>query len=649
MFDLFRKSEKTKKYFMGGILVFVSASMLLYLVPNYNNGSSSSDVVVAKVGGEEITEAEARKMIESQTRGKQIPAEIIPNYVPQIIDEMISDRALAYEARKLGFQVSDQDVADYLRQNFPGLFQDGKFVGNDVYASMLAQQGVTIDQFESEIKRTMLVGKLREVAIEGSVVTPAQIEQEYRKKNDQIQLQYVKVTQDKYKKDAEPTEQEMQQYFKTNAARYQDPEKKNLVLLIADGAKIAESLTPTDQDLQVMYNENQASFRVPERVHVRHILLMTQGKPASDDAKIKAKAEDLVKQLRAGADFAAMAKKNSEDNQGPDGGSAAKGGDLGWVTRGQMVGEFEKATFSLKPMVISDPVKTQYGYHIIQVLAREDARLKPFPEVKDDLAKQWKQQRVNAMMQKISDNVEAALQKDPAHPDKVAADLGMEVVHADGVAPGQVVPEVGASPDFDHAIASLKVGEVSQPVSPAANKVVVAELTGVVPAHPATFDEVKTQVHDSMLNSKLAHMVQDKAKELADAAKANGGDLAKAAKAMGLEVKTTELFKRQAPVEGLGSANYFDDAFTTAVGTVLNPIPMPEATVVVKVVQHADADMSKLPEQRDQIRESLKGDMARERNTIFETGLIDRLTKDGVIKMHPDVVARIISSFRTSS
>jgi peptidyl-prolyl cis-trans isomerase D len=300
-------------------------------------------------------------------------------------------------------------------------------------------------------------------------------------------------------------------------------------------------------------------------------------------------------------------------------------------------------------MVISDPVKTQYGYHIIQVLAHEDARLKPFAEVKDDIAKQWKAQRLSDIMQKISDKAQAALQKDPDHPEKVAADLGMEVVHADGVAPGQAAPGVGISADFDQAIASLKKGEVSQTVSPAANKVVVAEVTAIVPAHPATFDEVKTGIHDTMVNGKLARLVQEKSKALADAAKANGGDLAKAAKAMGLEVKTTELFKRAATVDGLGSANYFDDAFKSPAGSVLNPVPMPDATVVAKLAQHAEADMSQLPAARGQIVESLKSERARERNTIFETGLLERLTKDGVVKLHPDVVARIVASFHTGS
>jgi peptidyl-prolyl cis-trans isomerase D len=552
---------------------------------------------------------------------------------------------MEYEAHKLGLEISDKDVADYLRVNFPNLFPDGKFVGKDVYAAMLAQQSdMTIDQFEADLKRQMLVGKLHEVAIEGSVVTPQEVEKEFHKKNDQISLQYVKLAQDKFKKEVEPSNDEMMQYYKTNAATYQDPESKNLVILIADGAKLAANINPTDNELQVAYTQNQANFRSPEHVNVRHILLMTQGKPAADEAKIKAQADDLVKQLRAGANFVDMVKKYSEDP-----GSKDKGGEYDNVVKGQMDPNFEKAAFSQKPMAIGDPVKSAYGYHIIQVLTHEDARVKPFPEVKDDLAKAWKDARVSGMMEKISDQAQKALQKDPDHPEKVAADLGMDVVRADNIGPGQVVPAIGPSPEFDQAISGLKKGDVSQAVSPAANKVVIAEVTGVNPAHAAPFDEVKTKVHDAMVDFRLRKKVQDVAKQLSDTAKADGGDLAKAAKSLGLEVKTTELFKRGATVDGLGSANYFDDAFNDQIGTVLNPVPLPDATVVAKVAGRVDANMALLPATRGEIVESLKGDKARERNTIFEAGLVERLEKEGVVKLHPEVVERIISSFRSGS
>ena len=145
-------------------------------------------------------------------------------------------------------------------------------------------------------------------------------------------------------------------------------------MLVADQAKLEAGVNPTDADLQRIYTQNQEAFRTPERVKVRHILLKTQGKPAGRRSQAsRPRREDLLKQIKGGADFAELAKKNSEDP-----GSAANGGDLGdWITHGQMVPEFDKAAFTLKPGQTSDLVKTQYGYHIVQVLAAPGRRRAP--------------------------------------------------------------------------------------------------------------------------------------------------------------------------------------------------------------------------------------------------------------------------------
>src|ERR1017187_4647127 len=162
MFDLFRlgNREKLKKFGMVALLLMVSASMLLYLVPNYDRNSGSGDTVVAQVGKETVTEAEVRRTIQNLTKGRQLPAEVLPNYVPEMISQIITEHAMAYEADRLGLQVTDQDVADALRQNYSGLFPEGKFVGKDVYAAMLAQEGTTIEQFEGHLKRDMLIARL---------------------------------------------------------------------------------------------------------------------------------------------------------------------------------------------------------------------------------------------------------------------------------------------------------------------------------------------------------------------------------------------------------------------------------------------------------------------------------------------------------
>jgi peptidyl-prolyl cis-trans isomerase D len=643
MFDLFRSREKSVRILLGALLVLVALSMLTYLVPNYNTGTNTSDMIVAEIGKDDvITLPEVQRLIQNTVRGRQLPPDILPNYVPTMVDQMVTEHALAYEATRLGFQVTDADLADTIRQTAPGLFPDGRFVGRDAYANMLAQQSISIAEFESDLRRQILIMRLREVAIEGTIVTPLEIEQAYRKKNEKIKIEYVKIPNDKYRAEAQPSAADMQNFYKANNARYLTKETKNLVILIADPAKMEQAATPADSDLRRMYSQNLDSFRTPERIKVRHILLKTDGKAASEDPKIRAKAEDLLKQIRGGADFAALAKKNSEDT-----GSAVNGGAMpDWVTRGQTVPEFEKVAFSLKPGQTSDLVKTQYGYHIIQVLQHEDARLRPFEEAKAELIVQAKKQSANDAMNRISDTGQAELQKDPAHPETVAASLNMQLVRVDGFKAGQTVNEIGASPDFDQAVAALKKGEVSQTLALPDNKVALALVTDVTAPRPQTFEEVQNQIRDAIVQNRLTLVVQDHAKELVEKAKSMGGDLGKAAKTMGLEAKTSGEIDRLGSVEGLGSASYIQEGFTRPDGTVFGPISTPDAVVVAKVLQHTDPDLSKLPEQRVALRDEIKGQKGRDRNSLFETGLRDALIKQGKIKIHQDVINRLLASYR---
>ena len=157
MFDLFRSRDKAVRILLGGLLVLVAFSMLTYLVPNYNTGSTGSDTVVAEVGKDTITLAETQRLIQATVRGRQLPPEILPTYIPQMVEQMVTERAMAMEAERLGLQVTDAEMADAIRQMVPSLFPDGKFVGKEAYASMLAQQNMTIDQFESDLRRQVAI------------------------------------------------------------------------------------------------------------------------------------------------------------------------------------------------------------------------------------------------------------------------------------------------------------------------------------------------------------------------------------------------------------------------------------------------------------------------------------------------------------
>ncbi len=558
-----------------------------------------------------------------------------------MVQEAITDKALAYQARQLGLEVSDADLAFTIRQTLPNFFPDGKFIGKQAYAAMLAQQDLTIEQFESDMKRQILVQRLRDIAVEGTVVTPQEIEAEYKKKNEKIKIQYVKLLSDKFKAEAAPSADEIQKYFQANTAKFSVPEKKNLVVLLADQAKMAAALTPTDQELESIYNMNKQQFQTPERVQVVHILVNTQGKSPAEDAQLKAKADDILKQVRSGANITDLVKKFSDDP-----GKVQNNGEY-WVQRDSgMVPEFKDAAFRLKPGE-SDIIKTTYGYHVMKVLKHEDAHLRSFAEAKADLANQWKSQRVGYYMQQISDKAQSELQKDPTHPERVAAEYNMQLIQANNIGPDATIPEIGTNADFNQSIAGLKVNEVSQPVALPGNKLALAVVTGVVPARPETLDEAKDSIKETLTATRLSRLVQEKANDLMSKAKSMGGDLEKAAKSMGLEVKTSNDFGRNDTVEGLGTATYLQDGFRTADGGMFGPIAIPDGQVVAKVVQHVAPDMSQLDAQRSQIRDDLKSQKARDRNSLFEAGVRETLIKQGKLKVNQQELQKLIASYQT--
>jgi hypothetical protein len=171
----------------------------------------------------------------------------------------------------------------------------------------------------------------------------------------------------------------------------------------------------------------------------------------------------------------------------------------------------------------------------------------------------------------------------------------------------------------------------------------------VIPARPSSFEEVQNQIRDLMIQSRSAAAVQKHANELVETAKAMGGDLAKAAKSMGLDTKTSNEIDRAGNIEGIGMASYVSEGFTKPDGAVFGPVSLPDGgTIVAKVLSHAGVDLSQLPAQRSIVRDEIKSQRARERNTLFESGVKDMLIKQGKIKIHQDVINRLIGNYRTS-
>lgn len=642
MFDLFRSRDKAMRYMLGGVLGLVALSMVITLIPGYGSSTRAPEQVVAEVAGEPITYREVQTLISQMTKNRQFPPEMIQMYLPQLVDQMVAERVLAYQAKRMGFEVSEEELATALRSMLSQLMPNGEF-NKDAYTRFIAEQGLTVQEFENNIRKNLLLLKLRNLTLEGVVVTPAEIEREYKRRHDQIKIDYIAYDPSKVKSSVSVSQAEVQDFFNKNKANFKTNEKRTFDVLLADEAKFAAAMTLPDAELRKYYDTNKDQFRTPDRVHVRHILISTMNKSKEDAAKAEAKANDLLKQIKAGADFAELAKKNSEDP-----GSAPKGGDLDWVVRGQTVKQFEDAAFSLPVKQTSNVIKTEYGYHILQVLEKENARVKPFDEVKDQIANERKKQFVYDRMQQSIDQARTALAKSPSQAAQIAQQYNLTRIHAEKQDPRESIPELGTSQEVIAAIAPLKAGEVSQVFQVGQNKLAIAAVTEVIAPRQAEFAEVQDQVRKQLIDQKGNEAVNKATQEATQKLLTANGDLARVAKELGTEVKTSKPFGADQAVEGLGPSTYLQDAFVKPVGGVVGPTSIDGKLVLAKVVEKLPADASKLDAAaREDLVVSLKRKKAGERRELFEDGLITQLVKDGKVKKFPDAIQRLGSSYRS--
>jgi len=638
MFDLFRSRAKAVRIMLGAMLAIVALSMLLYLIPGtgITAADSSADQVVAEIGKSTVTVGQVQQQLRNALQNRRLPPEFASTYIPQLVDQAIAERAVSYEAQQLGIRVSDRDLADTLR-SFPFAT-----LPMDQYQQYVEQQyGTTVPDFEENVRVLTYEDALNMIVTEGIIVTPAEAQAEYRKRYEKLKVDYIGFSASKVMADLKPTPEELNAYYAKNKGFYKVPETRNVQLIVADQAKVADTIQITDAQIQDYYNAHKDEYRTPERVHARHILLSTANKPKDEVPKIQAQAEALDKQVKAGGDFADLAKKNSQDP-----GSAQKGGDLGWVSRGQMVKNFEDAVFTLKPNEISNVVPTEYGFHIIQVLEKQPAHLQSLDEVKPAIVATLKNQTVFDRMQELADKAHAALAKAPQNAQQIASQLNLDFVDLPAYAPGAPMAQLGTDAQAGAAIQALKPGEVSD-VLQVGNKLAVAEVASLLPSHPAEMAEVESQVRTAYLQGEANRIVTEKAAKAAELLKQNGGDLGAAAKATGGEVKSTDFFTRSGAAEGIGSAAVLANFFDKPVGTVFGPLPAAGVTVVGKVSGRQDADMSKYPQERETIIEALKGKAKADRLGLLQDSILTDLIQRGKVKKHPAVIERLIAQYRS--
>lgn len=636
MLDRMRRHRNWLKWSLG----LVCLAFVIFYIPDFLSTTSGTGVIpedtVATIDGEKIRADEFRRIYQNelqryqQSAGGQISAELLKQIGVdrQILQELVDERAAMAEAERLGITVSDQELAQRIFA-IPAFQENGAFIGAQRYQQLLTSNGLTTSGFETSVRRSLAAEKLRQTVTAWVSVSDKELAEEYRRRNDKVKLAVVSFRADSYRLDVSASDADVASYFDAHTADFRIPEKRKVKYVLVDVEALRSKITVAPADIERLYNETIVQRAGPEQVRASHILLKTEGK---DDATVKAKAEDVLKQAKApGADFAALAKKFSEDTS-----NASNGGDLDFFPPGRMVPEFDAAAFAMQPGQISELVKTDFGYHIIKLTDRKAPTVQKLDEVKDQLTEQIAYERAQAQANTMSQALAAQI-KTPADLETAARAQGLTVEETGFFARDEPILSVGQAPEMNAQAFALEIGQVSG-VLRASRGFVIETVTEKRDAYIPKLEEVKDRVRDVVINDRALAMSKQKAAEVAAKLKA-APDFDKAVKAANLQTTTTDLLTRDGQLPDLGPAgDVVTQAFALAQGAVSDPIATGTGTAIVKVLEKQQATEADLTAAKEGFREELLADR---RNRLFSSYMVKAKQKMK-IEINREALARVV-------
>jgi peptidyl-prolyl cis-trans isomerase D len=656
MLKLFRQRKLMVRILFWVIVLVVGLMMVVTLVPGLGQADLSlrdPQGVLARVGEGTVTQDQVQR--EYQRRAQQLggdPSQFRKFLLQGVVEDLINREVVEYEAGRLGLRVTPEEVRLQLQQNslfYPG----GQFVGAETYEQIVRTQlGMSVPAFEREVERQLLLTKLALWVTGGVSVSPAEVEQEYRRRTETAKIEFVVFPAEQYARQVAPSEEELQSYYQANRARYQLPEQRVVRLVPIDRDELSRRVTVSEPELEEYYQRRRETYRIPERVRVRHILFLRNiegaaagGSEAAPADEARQQAEAVLAQLRRGASFAALAEEHSADAA-----TREKGGEIGWIQRGQTVPALEQVIFSLPSGSPPELVETSYGFHVVQVMEHQQERLRPLAEVRAEIEPGLQQQKVEQESLAQARRVVAAVRGGQTL-EAAAEAAGWPVVESPPFTRDQTLPALGAERDFQEAAFRLPAATAGSPSATVSDPVAlpagyaVLQLKEVSPAHQATFEEVRARVLQAYRQERGAEQAREAAQRLASAVAA-GSDLRAAARSAGVEVKTSEPFGRLGAIPGLGAVRDIAPlAFSLPVGTLSPAVSVSANWVVIRVVERREADLSQMsPGEKEALTNFLLEQKRLLTWRVFTESTRKKLLANGKLRLNQAAIDRLIGT-----
>jgi peptidyl-prolyl cis-trans isomerase D len=594
MITIMRRYSKVLRV---GLLVVIAAFVLTSVyVGSMSGGARNRGDAVATVNGESIPIERYQRRYQAYLdaysrvyRDRFSPTLAEQLGLPQqAVNDLVQEAVVVQRARAEGLEVSDEELNAQI-QAVPAFSENGHF-SLPRYQEFLRRRGVSASAFENDVRRELTRMKVETTVKGGIKVSDPELERAFTLRREEVRATWALVETTPLAATATASAEEVEAYLKAHPAEFQLPERRR-VQYVTLAPKDFRPQVP-DADVEKYYTEHAKEFETPQQVHVAHVLVtvpQTGGSEAED--KSRAKVAEVIRRAKAGEDFARLATEISEDP-----GSKSKGGDLGWVSKGEMVPAFETAAFALARGEISaEPVRTPFGFHAIKVLEVRAASKKPLkdvaPQIRDLLAAEAADRAARAKAEEVKPTLQAA--KDFM---AEAKRLGLSPIETT-MSKMERVPMLGGSDPLEEAAFALATGGVSSPVKTPAGWVVL-KATEAISAGVPPLAEIRDKVAAALKRQKAEAVALERATKLSGEARSQ--DLAAAAKAAGAQTGETARFSRSKPAERLPGDVQLA-ALQSPVGAVTAPVKSPQGYYVLKVLERVAPNMADLATERDKL------------------------------------------------
>lgn len=642
MIRLLQQNNRITKIIFAVIIGFAVITMVITLIPGiFDNGSGNDGSVFATVrapgvlgrfgaDSSPIRMTQVNQLAERQLQSQRLPEFLMPYMTQRAGQILVQREILKHEADRMHLQVSDADLRRELQTGpfAQYLFPNGSYIGDDAYMNFVQSAFQTNRaDFESQVKADMELNRLQALITGGVSVSDAAVRDAYRVQGTKVKFDYAVISSDDLRKTINPSDTDLESFFKQNAARYATaiPETRKIQYVSFDASNLPGGKPQvSDADIQNYYNQHQAQYQVKEQVRVRHILIAAPAGDAAKGSAAKAKAEDLLKQIKGGANFADLATKNSDDP-----GSKTQGGELGFLDRGKTVPEFDKAAFALGAGQTSDVIKTQFGYHILQVEEKKTAHTRPLAEVKSEILPVLEQQRSAAAEQTFASQLADDAKRNGI--EKAASAKGLHATTTDFIPKTGIIPGVSdGSALLTKAFAVVK-GATPEAV-PTGDAFAIFQVLDIRQAHAPTFAEYKSHILDDLREQQVPQLLNTELKKLDDRAKVLN-DLKKAAAEMKIPIKTSDLVGRDGQVPDLGAMSGAGAvAFTLPKGAISGPVNAGRVGAVLTVLDKQEPSAEDIAKNFGQTREQLLGVQHDEIFRVYLGDLTAKYEKSGAIR-----------------